>query len=137
VGPHADAGGSARAARLCGGPSNTSDRGRPRNATLREIVRLWVRKANSSRAALSPCCRVELFDVCAPRSARGRRRTGRGGPSRLAPVDELWGDGVTRVQDDPAAHVPQGLARSRGVARPWLHVRAPRARSEPTMRHCA
>ena len=34
MGPHADAGGSARAARLCGGPSNTSDRGRPRNATL-------------------------------------------------------------------------------------------------------
>ena len=43
---------------------------------------------------------------------------GSGRPVAARAVDELWGDGVTRVQDDPAAHVPQGLARSRGVARP-------------------
>jgi hypothetical protein len=42
-------------------------------------------------------------------------------------------------EDDPlpGAGTAAGWLFARGVARPWLHVRAPRARSEPTMRHCA
>ena len=54
MGPHADAGGSARAARLCGGPSNTSDRGRPRNATL--IVGATIQAAASSSSSERPGC---------------------------------------------------------------------------------